>query len=74
MLCQRLNPYRITSGLRVTSTEAALIEGEMLRVKYMAQSLLTGVNFRDGSSVCPPLTLDQAYDVMKWAKDYRWLS
>ncbi len=44
------------------------VETERNRIRYQAQSLLTGIGFRDGTSNCPTLTLDQAYDVLNWAK------
>lgn len=36
-------------------------------VKMRAGSLLMGVEFRDGERYPPPLTLDQAVDVVAWA-------
>ena len=33
------------------------------RLMYMAQSILTGPDI----GVCPPLTLEQAHDVLRWA-------
>lgn len=50
------------------------IANEMLKFRtrdqYQAQSILTGISFRDHSSVCPPLTLAQAADVLQWARHY----
>ena len=66
----RPQKYHTTSGLRLTDGESNLITTEMNRVRYRAQSLLTGLVFRDGSYICPPLTLDQATDVLKWSRNY----
>lgn len=35
--------------------------------RMRAQSLLSGIQFRDGSTCCPPLSLGQARDVLAWA-------
>ncbi len=35
--------------------------------RMRAQSLLSGFQFRDGSTCCPPLSLGQARDVLAWA-------
>lgn len=66
----RPNKSRGTSGLRMTS----LIVNEMVKFRtrdqYQAQSILTGIQFRDNSSTCPPLTDAQAADVLQWARHY----
>lgn len=42
---------------------------ETLR-RMRAQSIMcSGEKFRDGSSQAPPLTLDEAKTVLKWARD-----
>lgn len=41
---------------------SAPINAEDTRLMYLAQSLLTGPEI----GVCPPLTLDQAIDVLRW--------
>jgi hypothetical protein len=39
------------------------VNPEDTRLRYLAQSVLTGPEL----GVCPPLTLDQAIDVLRWA-------
>ncbi len=34
--------------------------------RIRAQSILTWIRYRDGSTQCPPLTLAQARDVISW--------
>jgi len=45
---------------------SAPVEWEELRIRTRAQSLLCGLQFRDGSSQCPPLSLSQAQDVLRY--------
>ncbi len=66
----RPNKSRGTSGLRMTSEDANELVRVRTRAQYQAQSVLTGLTFRDGSSVCPPLTLEQAFDVLWWSRRY----
>lgn len=42
------------------------VDWEETQARSRAQSILCGVQFRDGSSQCPPLTLEQARDVLRW--------
>lgn len=42
---------------------SAPINPDDTRLMYMAQSILTGPDI----GVCPPLTLEQAHDVLRWA-------
>lgn len=37
--------------------------------RYRAQSILTGIGFRDGSSIGPLLPVEQAVDVVNWNWD-----
>lgn len=46
-------------------SEPVLPLDTMARIR--AQSLLTGLRYRDGSTNPNALTLDQAHDVLRWA-------
>lgn len=70
-LVPRPNGSRSTSGLRMGKDSVELIMRDRVRTQYAAQSLMTGTDFRDGSTHCPPLTLDQAADILQWSRNYR---
>ena len=42
---------------------SAPVDPEETRLRYLAQSVLSGPEVGQ----CPPLTLDQALDVLRWA-------
>lgn len=69
-LVPRPNKSRGTSGLRMTTSNVNEMLKFRTRDQYQAQSILTGIQFRDGSTTCPPLTLDQAADVLQWSRHY----
>jgi hypothetical protein len=46
------------------------VDWEETHLRSRAQSILCGVQFRDGSSQCPALSLSQAQDVLRWATQH----
>lgn len=47
------------------------VDWEETNIRSRAQSYLCGIAFKDGSSQCPPLTLAEAKDVLKWSENSR---
>ena len=45
---------------------AAPVDPLETQLRMRAQSLLSGTRFRDGGTGCPPLSIEQAHDVMRW--------
>lgn len=51
-----------------TVRRAAPTDPREVALRMRAQSLLCGLAFRDGSTQAPPLTTEQAHDVLAWAQ------
>ena len=43
------------------------VDADETAARIRAQSLLCGLQYREGSSQCPQLTYSQALDVLRWA-------
>lgn len=49
---------------------AAPVDADETMTRIRAQSLLCGIQYRDGSTQAPPLTLSQAQDVLRWTNTH----
>jgi hypothetical protein len=49
-----------------TARRAAPTDPRDVALRMRAQSLLCGIAFRDGSTQAPPLSIEQARDVLAW--------
>lgn len=56
----------MTSAAALPARRAAPTDPQDVALRMRAQSLLCGLPFRDGSTQAPPLTSEQAHDVLAW--------